>query len=161
VPFEIGGPRGFEGLTATPVKIPHDADPTVAYRIEHEGRVAVILTDMGYPHPQAARALLGAHLVLLEFNHDLGMLRNGPYGPELQKRVAGNGGHLSNEQAADFLRRIAGPELHTVVLAHLSEKNNTPELAHAAARGALDGLGLAHVKIVIAEQDEIGPNLAV
>ena len=76
-------------------------------------------------------------------------------------RIAGNAGHLSNAQAADMLRDLIGPELHTLVLAHLSETNNTPELARAAAAEVLAELGREDVTVLVASQDEVGPNLEV
>ncbi len=148
-------------LTATAVPIPHDCDPTVAYACDHGGRRAVILTDMGEPREAQARRLSGAHVLVLELNHDERMLAEGPDPPLLRRRVAGVGGHLSNAQGAQMLKYLAGPQLHTLVLAHLSEKNNLPELALAAARRALDELGLARVEVLVASQHEIGPNLRV
>jgi len=149
-------------LRVSNVSLPHDAHPTVAFRIEHGGRVAVVLTDMGRPDERVARALRGAHVLVLEFNHDLGMLQSGPYPPPLKKRVAGDAGHLSNDQAARMLERLASENLHTLVLAHLSETNNTPEIARDAASAQLDRLGLrSKVRVVIAEQHAIGENLEV
>ena len=157
----LPGRRGDGGLRATSVPLPHDALPTVAFKLEHDGRVAVILTDMGVPRPEVARALRGAHLLVLEFNHDPDMLRNGPYPPSLQRRILGPGGHLSNEQAAQMLEQLAGEELHTLVLAHLSEKNNTRELALEHARTVLARRGLEHVRVLVAEQACVGENLKV
>lgn len=164
-PTPVESARGQAELSVTPVLLPHDADPTVAFRLAQphaDGeRVAVILTDMGQPEPAVARALRGAHVLVLEFNHDTEMLRNGPYTAALKRRVGGSRGHLSNAEAAQMLRAMAGPELHTLVLAHLSEKNNTPELARRAAQAVLDELELGHVRVLIAEQDAVGPNLDV
>lgn len=143
------------------VRLPHDCDPTVAFRIDHKGRVAVVLTDMGAPDDTVARRLTGAHVLVLEFNHDADMLANGADSPALKRRIAGDRGHLSNAQAQRMLARLAGPELHTLVLAHLSQRNNTPALAEAAAREALDAVGCGHVRVLVASQDEIGPNLEV
>ena len=157
---ELRGKRG-DLLTYEPVLLPHDCDPTVAFRIRHGERTLVVLTDMGEPREEVARALSGAHVLVLEFNHDREMLANGPYPPKLQRRVGGNRGHLSNEEAARMLARMAGPELHTLVLAHLSTKNNRPLLALSAARSTLERMGLGHVEVHIASQDEIGPNLRV
>jgi len=162
VAFTIG--RAFEvedGLVLTPVLIPHDAEPTVAFRIEHEGRTAAIVTDMGRPDLGAVGALSGTHVLVLEFNHDPEMLRTGPYPAKLKRRVGGPRGHLSNAEACALLRMLAGPELHTLVLAHLSAKNNSPELARAAAERTLGELGREDVEVLIAEQDVIGPNLKV
>lgn len=149
------------GLRVSNVALPHDAHPTVAFRLEHDGRVAVILTDMGRPDEYVARALRGAHVLVLEFNHDRDMLEQGPYPMALKRRVGGDAGHLSNAQAAQMLRWLAGPELHTLVLAHLSLHNNRPELALEAARTTLEALGLGHVRVLVASQHEIGENLAV
>jgi phosphoribosyl 1,2-cyclic phosphodiesterase len=153
------------GLRLIPVRIPHDAEPTFAFRIEHETaagcRVAVILTDMGRPDAAVARALSGAHLLILEFNHDRQLLEDGPYPEPLKRRVGGDLGHLSNDQAAEVLAGLAGPELHTLVLAHLSETNTRPELARESAARTLGRLGRGDVKIEIAEQDCVLDNLAV
>ncbi|TDJ69906.1 MAG: MBL fold metallo-hydrolase [Planctomycetota bacterium] len=157
---EVIGEHG-EVLLYRPVLLPHDCDPTVAYRLEHEGGVVAIVTDLGVPDATAARRLRGAHVLVLEFNHDPDMLAAGPYPPSLKRRVGGDRGHLSNEQACVMLERLAGPDLHTLVLAHLSHTNNTPGHAVDAAFTTLQRLGMTHVEILVASQDEIGPNLKV
>lgn len=159
--FLVTAEEGRDAIAVRAIPIPHDAVPTLAFRLEQAGRVLVHMTDMGHPDPRPAEELQGAHLILIEFNHDPEMLANGPYPAPLRKRIRGNGGHLSNEQAAEFLARIAGPELHTVVLAHLSLHNNTPELAESWARSALRSKGLDHVRVEVASQHEVGPNLEV
>jgi phosphoribosyl 1,2-cyclic phosphodiesterase len=160
-PFEVGGKRGDDPVRLTPVPLPHDCDPTVAFKIEHGGRAAAILTDMGCPCEEVARALAGSHVLVLEFNYDPVMMRNGPYPAELQKRITSDRGHLSNEQAARMLELLAGKELHTLVLAHLSQKNNRPELALEAARGALERIGRLDVRLIVASQHEVGESLEV
>ncbi len=157
----LPGRGGDDGLRATSVALPHDALPTVAFKVEHSGRCAVILTDMGMPRADVARELRGAHVLVLEFNHDHDMLANGPYPFALKRRILGNAGHLSNEQAAAMLEQLAGDELHTLVLAHLSAHNNTRELALASAQAALARRGLERVRVLIADQDCIGENLEV
>ncbi len=153
-PTELIARRGEGWLRLAVAHLPHDADPTYGLRFEsHDRRVAVVLTDCGRPDPVAAEKLRGAHVLVLEFNYDPEMLAAGPYPPALQRRIRGGRGHLSNEQAAQMLRWLAGPELHTVVLAHLSEKNNTPELARAAAEAALADIERSDVRVVIAQQD--------
>lgn len=154
-------PEAGTPLELFAIKIPHDADPTVAFRLEHEGRRAVILTDMGEPVPSLRSTLGNAHVLVLEFNHCADMLQRGPYPVNLKRRVAGRGGHLSNVQAAAVLEHLAGPDLHTLVLAHLSEKNNRPELALGIARETLKKLGLGHVRVLIAAQDEVTEALEV
>ena len=166
IAFTVGRAMALEGprddvVHLRPVRIPHDADPTVAFHIEHRGRTAVVVTDMGRPDREAAKALAGAHVIVLEFNHDPELLRVGSYTASLKRRIAGDRGHLSNQQATEMLRLLAGPELHTLVLAHLSEANNTRELALAAARAALDELGRGDVRVLVADQHVVGPNLKV
>jgi len=155
-------PRGAEGpILVRSVRIPHDAEPTVALRIEHAGRSAVILTDMGEPDRHVAERLRGAHVIVLEFNHDPELLWSGPYSEPLKRRIAGPRGHLSNAEAARMLGWMAGPELHTVVLAHLSEINNRTELALDHARGALQEIDRPDVRVVVASQHEIGESCRV
>lgn len=156
-----GGATIDETLSLLAVAIPHDADPTVAFRIEHRERVLVLITDMGRADRDVAKRLHGAHVLVLEFNHDREMLRTGPYTDALKRRVAGPGGHLANEEACEMLRDLAGPQLHTLVLAHLSETNNRPELAEAAARTTLAELGRSDVEVLLTDADTIGPKLKV
>ncbi len=150
-----------EPVRYTPIPVPHDCHPTVAFKLEHAERRLVLLTDIGRPCETTARALAGAHVLVLEFNHDAEMLAGGPYPATLKHRVSGAGGHLSNAQAQLMLRALAGRDLHTLILGHLSRHNNTPTLALAAARATLEELGLHGVEVLVASQDEIGPNIPV
>lgn len=136
VPFEVGA------LTVTAVAVPHDAPGTVAYVIEHGGERFAVCTDLGFPDPRVARALGGCDTLYLEFNHDEEMLWAGPYPPRLKNRVASDRGHLSNRQAAAMLADIDTSRLRRLLLAHLSEVNNTPSLAIEAAREVLAGSGI-------------------
>lgn len=158
-PLAIRARQGNDELLLHAIPLPHDAEPTYAFRLEHGGRLAAICTDMGRPEPDVARALAGVHLLALEFNHDSGLLARGPYSDALKRRVGGPRGHLSNDEAAQVLAWAADPRLHTVVLAHLSATNNRAELALACARAALDSLGHTEVRLIVAEQDRIGPSL--
>jgi phosphoribosyl 1,2-cyclic phosphodiesterase len=162
-PFALASERGgIDELAVAPVPLPHDCDPTVAFRFEHQGRVAVVLTDMGRPDDAVARALRGAHVLVLEFNWDPELMERSPYPAALRRRIAGDRGHLSNAQGAAMLERLAGAELHTLVLAHLSKKTNHPDRALEAARGVLCRLGLEErVRVLVASQDEAGPELEV
>ena len=152
-----GTPRRLEGkkggaLQLRAVQLPHDCDPTFALEFESAGRRAVVLTDMGRPDAQVAASLAGAHVLVLEFNYCEDMLRAGPYPEKLKRRIAGDQGHLSNRQAQEMLTHLAGPELHTLVLAHLSDSNNTPALAREAACETLVEMGLDGVRVLVAEQ---------
>lgn len=159
--FLVRARRGPDALQVRAIPLPHDADPTLAFRLEHGGRRAAVCTDMGAPERTAAEALAGVHLLVLEFNHDAELLRTGPYTPALKRRVAGPRGHLSNAEAGQVLAWALAPELHTLVLAHLSATNNRPELALASARASLARAGREDVRLWIAEQGLIGPLLEV
>ena len=160
--FDLPSARGGDVVRATPVALPHDCDPTVAYKLEYEGRTAVILTDMGRPDSDIARQLADAHVLVLEFNYDPGLMTTGPYPFVLQKRITGDRGHLANEQGAKMLEMLASANLHTLVLAHLSAKTNTRDLALEAAHGALARLGLSsQVRVLVASQHEPLENLEV
>lgn len=144
-----GGPP----LRVRTVAVSHDCDPTVGFRFEHAGRVLVHVTDLGEPRDELVHAFRDPHVLVLESNHDVELLAAGPYTAELKRRVAGPRGHLSNAQTAALIAALAGPLLHTVVLAHLSETNNTPAHAMAAAQEALARAGRADVRLVVAAQD--------
>jgi phosphoribosyl 1,2-cyclic phosphodiesterase len=128
-PFRVGE------LEVRPFPIPHDA-PQVALTFEHAGERMGLVTDLGHVPPGLAEHLGGCATLLLESNHDVALLREGPYPEALKRRVGGSHGHLSNDQAAALLERLA-PGLDQVVLMHLSEANNRPELAFEAAKRAL------------------------
>ncbi len=98
------------------------------------------------------RRLSGCEAIILAFNHDLEMLRNGPYPLPLQQRVRSSRGHLSNEDGAAFLSKLVGGKLQLAVLAHLSEKNNTPELASYAARQIIGDRSTTDARLVLARQ---------
>ena len=153
---------GGDELRYRAVVLPHDCDPTVAFRLEHAGRVAVIATDLGRPDPDVARALAGAHVLVLEFNYEPALLASGPYPAVLQRRIAGGRGHLSNAQGAAMLEMLASENLHTLVVAHVSQKTNRPDVAAEAATRALERLGLAgRVRVVVAPQHEALASTAV
>ena len=158
--WDLAGPYG-ETVTVKAQALPHDCHPTLGYRLEHEGRRMVVLTDLGKVDALVASALGDAHVLVLEFNHCAELLEEGPYTASLKKRVGGDQGHLNNQQAGQMLERLAGPNLHTLVLAHLSEKNNTAERALEVALGTLHRLGLSHVQVMVAQQDESLPAIEV
>jgi phosphoribosyl 1,2-cyclic phosphodiesterase len=132
----------IDAMEITPVPVPHDAREPTQFVIAVDGLRLGLLTDLGSITPRVVEAFDGVDALLLECNHDPHMLANGPYPPSLQRRVGGSYGHLANAQAADFLRRIDHGRLRHLVAAHLSEKNNHPDLAREALAGVsteLDG----------------------
>ncbi|MGQ0586549.1 MAG: MBL fold metallo-hydrolase [Gammaproteobacteria bacterium] len=137
--------------------VPHDAaEPTHFVFGDGSFRVGT-LSDAGEFTDAMRAALSACDALMLEFNHDVQMLENGPYDRPLKQRVGGPLGHLSNAQSAEFLRTVDCSRLRHLVLTHLSEKNNTPALALAAAKSAMTGDRIDSVpvfEIVCAHQDE-------
>ena len=112
-------------------------------------------TDLGYIPPNVKAQLQALDLLLLESNHDLEMLRDGPYPWSVKQRVLSRVGHLSNDATAEFLSTGYDGQAAYVILAHLSENNNLPELARVAAEGALRGrASLLANRLLLAAQHE-------
>lgn len=119
--------------------VPHDATQTVGYCIDINGYVFVIMTDIGSMTDEAIGYAKQASTVVIEANYDFDMLRSGPYPVELQDRICGGHGHLSNEECADAVKFFLHQGLDNVFLCHLSEHNNTPRLASETVGRVLDG----------------------
>jgi len=115
----------------------HDTAQPVGYRVEANGWSLGLATDLGRPTTTVEHHLSDVDIAIVEFNHELEMLLRGRYPWWLKQRVQSSHGHLSNEQAADLVERIASPRLKHLVLAHLSHENNRPARARAAAHAAL------------------------
>lgn len=128
----------IDGLELRPFPVPHDAREPCQFVFSNGDKRLGLLTDTGRSTQHIERQLDACDALILESNHDLQMLANGPYPPALQARVGGALGHLSNGQAAEILQRIDSGSLQHLVAAHLSEKNNRPELAVEALSEALD-----------------------
>jgi len=122
-----------------PVSLSHDANEPVGFVIEDGSSRAAVITDLGAVTNVVRHHLKDVALAVVESNHDAKMLRDGPYSWELKQRIKSRRGHLSNTQAANLVSAIAHPGLKQVMVAHLSEKNNLPELAKGEAEAALDG----------------------
>lgn len=139
-------------IQVRPYAVPHDAREPVQYVFETERCRFGILTDAGCSTPHILNSLAGVDALLLECNHDTEMLAKGPYPPRLRARVGGSLGHLSNRQAADLLGQLEHARLSHLVAAHLSEKNNRPDLAREALTDicpSLDG------RLTVLCQDEV------
>ncbi len=127
--FDTGDILQIGDLQVRSFHISHDTADPVGYVVS-DGKVSIgYCTDTGKVSHLMCRRLAECNGLILEFNHNLQMLKNGPYPLPLQQRVRSSRGHLCNEDAAVFLAGLIGDHLRTVVLAHLSETNNTPELA--------------------------------
>lgn len=131
---------GAAALTLLPTS--HDCSESAALHLSlPDGRVGY-LTDTGYIPEETGRALLGAELLVLESNHDVDMLRAGPYPYPLKKRILGEFGHLSNAAAAEYAVKSVRAGTRRILLAHLSHENNTPGKALETVGGALAEAGL-------------------
>ncbi len=148
IELKAGRPLDWEGWRILPFALPHDAADPVAYRVEAGAVACAVVTDLGHPTALVADHLQDLDLLVLEANHDVDMLRDGGYPPLLKARILSRVGHLSNVSMADLLAKVLSPRLRTVVMAHLSEQNNDPELVRVVAAEVLRGwqttLHLAH-----------------
>jgi phosphoribosyl 1,2-cyclic phosphodiesterase len=137
IEFETGSVFELQDLQIRSFAISHDTLDPVGYLIS-DGRVSVACcTDTGKVSHLIARRLSNCDAVVLEFNHDPGMLKSGPYPLVLQQRVRSSHGHLANEDAASFLQSLLHDKLQYIILAHLSETNNTRDLALKSAKAVL------------------------
>jgi phosphoribosyl 1,2-cyclic phosphodiesterase len=137
---------GVGELQVKAVAVPHDAAEPCQYRLTWQNHTLGVLTDLGSVTPHVIDNFRSCHSLLLEFNHDLDMLLAGQYPPQLKRRVGGDWGHLNNDQAAALLRQIDHDDLRHLVVAHISEKNNSRTHAEAAllsVRESLDGVVFA------------------
>jgi phosphoribosyl 1,2-cyclic phosphodiesterase len=152
--FAAGSGFSIGDIVITPFTIPHDAADPVGFVFEADGVRMAIATDLGYMPPNVKMAIRNCDVLMLESNHDLEMLRDGPYPWSVKQRVMSRVGHLSNEAASDFLEKNYDGNASYVVLAHLSESNNLPELARVTAERALrDRMSLLANKLLLAQQD--------
>ena len=122
--------------------VPHDATQTVGYVIEAEGRRFVIMTDVGRMTDEAVEFARTADTIVVESNYDMDMLMSGPYTYELKMRIVQGCGHLSNDECASAIRRFWHPGLRNIFLCHLSENNNTHDLAYRCSLDALKEMGV-------------------
>lgn len=154
--FELGD------MTVTAFPTPHDAVDSVGYLLTDGERTAAVATDLGEVTDYIREIITDAHLVLLEANHDIPMLRTGPYPYPLQERILGVLGHLCNEAAAEFAVHLAQNRTTTFLLAHLSKENNTEELAYSVVADALKEANLLDkVNISVLPRDELSEEFEV
>jgi phosphoribosyl 1,2-cyclic phosphodiesterase len=131
--FRAGETLRFGKTVVSSIPTPHDGVDGVAYVVESEGRRVGILTDLGHPFAELGDTLPTLDAAFLESNYDPGMLESGPYPYELQMRISGPGGHLSNEECVELAAEAAGERLRTLILSHLSGENNSPGVARKTA----------------------------
>ena len=153
--FESGHSFQVGDIAVKPFTIPHDAADPVGFTFRAEGIKVGIATDLGYVPISVRDHLRGSDVLVVESNHDLEMLRVGPYPWSVKKRVMSRVGHLSNVALADFFTNDYDNSASFVVLAHLSEQNNHPEIARREAERALATRGgLFLNRVLLASQAE-------
>jgi phosphoribosyl 1,2-cyclic phosphodiesterase len=135
--FEAGRTFAVGDVAVTAFTIPHDAVDPVGFTFRSEGIKLAVCTDLGYMPASVKHHIRGCHVLMIESNHDLEMLRGGPYPWAVKQRVMSRVGHLSNDALAEFLTTDYDGDAAYLVLAHLSEQNNHPEIARMTAERAL------------------------
>ncbi len=148
--FQAGAVFTIGDIGISTFTIPHDAVDPIGFCVRAAGRTIGIATDLGYVTDSIRWHLRSTDFLLLESNHDIEMLKVGPYPWSVKQRVMGRMGHLSNEVAGQFIRQDLCEETQTLVLGHLSEHNNYPDLVRLVASQALERRNLK-TKLVVAE----------
>lgn len=132
--IEADGAFSIQDLNINPVRISHDANEPVAYRIGHDNKSVGICTDLGMYNDYIVDSFKGVNAILLEANHDVNMLQVGRYPYPLKRRILSDKGHLSNENSGRLLCKLLHDNMSTIMLGHLSEENNLAELAYETVR---------------------------
>jgi phosphoribosyl 1,2-cyclic phosphodiesterase len=152
-PLAAGHRTEVGAVSVEPFPVPHDAADPLGFVMTGGGLRFGMVTDLGHATEQVVERLRGCQVLMIESNHDDRMLHEGPYPPHLKRRVSGRLGHLSNREAGELLRETVDGGCRAVVLAHLSEKNNTHELARRSALAALEGRQRRAPEIRVAAHD--------
>ncbi len=144
-PIELCSGKAIElkDIAVCPIATPHDARGSVGFRIRAGEEKIGYFTDIGHLSEGVLRGLSGCRRVVIESNHDIEMLKNGPYPYPLKQRILGEMGHLSNELCAKLLPHLVRYGCESFLLAHLSEENNRPEIAYDESRESLNANGFA------------------
>jgi phosphoribosyl 1,2-cyclic phosphodiesterase len=151
--FECGSTFEIQDLTIHPFSVSHDAEDPAGFTIAHNDKAIGIATDLGMATSMVKQHLKCCNALILEANHDPVLLAGGPYPWPLKQRIRSRTGHLSNAESRDLLKEIQHKRLQHVILAHLSETNNSPQKAYDAVSEAL-----AHrqIQLAVARQDLCG-----
>jgi len=151
--YEIDSPNfEIDGIKIEVIRASHDAPETVGYIITYNNKSLVYITDTGYINKKYFDLLKNKDIYILESNHDVELLMNGSYPFDLKKRIVSDKGHLSNHTASLYLKDFIGDKTKYIILAHLSEENNSPSLAYSELVGVL-GDSYKN-EIIIAKQNE-------
>ena len=159
--ISAGEPFQLKDLKISPFSIPHDAVDPLGFTLEAEGIKIAHVTDLGYMTELVIQKLMGCDVIVLESNHDLEMLKVGPYPWFLKQRIMGREGHLSNEGASRFFSESFDGHARYVVLAHLSESNNHPDIARMVAAEALQPRGFDLQRLYLGSKTTPSPVIEV
>ena len=154
IPIQAGVSFQIGDAEIHPFRVPHDSTEPVAFSVTCNGIKITQLTDVGHLPEDVVARLTGSQVLILESNHDLEMLRIGPYPWNLKQRLIGRYGHLSNTAVSRFIREQYDGMAEHVLLAHLSSKNNHPEIARQEATRALRERGLSTTPLALTSQDQ-------
>ncbi|MBR2934374.1 MAG: MBL fold metallo-hydrolase [Oscillospiraceae bacterium] len=162
--FAAGDAFDIGPLHCTSFPTPHDSADSVGYTVELDGCRLALATDLGHVTDTVRRAVLGCQTVVLESNHDIDWLRSGPYPYPLKQRILGDRGHLCNEAGADLALQAAQAGANTIILAHLSNENNTPARAYDVTFRHLCANGIdpeRDIRLSVAPRSQPGPTYPV
>lgn len=151
--FAIHDTVDVGALRVSAFDIPHDAASPVGYEIAGS-RKCTVATDLGYVTDTVRAAMEGSDVLVFEANHDRTMLRQGPYPWPLKQRILGNRGHLANDEAGRALTSLKSRP-KKIILAHLSETNNRPDVAEETVSRAFAEIGVTSLPLAVALQDEM------
>lgn len=159
--FRSGYSFHIGDLSVTPFAISHDASDPVGLTIENDGCKLGICTDLGVATQLVRKKLEGCQAMVLEANHDVDLLLDGPYPWHLKQRIRSRHGHLSNADSCELLKALLHDQLQVVVLAHLSETNNRPELVRETFRGFCQESRWREIRFEVGQQHTIGSAMDV
>lgn len=151
----------IKDLLINTIKTSHDTEESFGYVIESNNKSLVYITDTGYINEKYHKLLSNRNIYILESNHDIEMLHNGPYPLKLRQRILGDKGHLSNYDCSKYLSNFIGNNTKCIMLAHLSQDNNTPSIAYDTLIERLNNNNQSIDKIIILEQDNISEEVLI
>lgn len=156
--FKTGESFEINSMGVLPFETPHDAVRSVGYSVFTKNMKLSVATDMGHADENAVKNICGSDIVLLEANHDIEMLKKGRYPASLKKRILGQRGHLSNDVSAQIAVRLLMSGTRAILLGHLSEENNMPDVAYAAVSKAIKDAGARlerDIRLAVANRYEL------
>ena len=159
--LEPGRTEEIGNFKVTPFEVPHDASQTVGFQIQNNGKKLIIATDLGHVTPRLRKKFEDADALVLESNHDVQMLNDGKNPYFLKKRILGMQGHLSNEQSAEVQANVISEKTKNILLAHLSQDNNAPEMALAESKKEIKKVTGRHIEVAPASQTKISKIIKV